>query len=600
MLGAEVIRRTRGNLTIGLVCDYFYPNIGGVENHIYQLSQYLLSRGHRVIIITHAYGDAWQRQGVRYMPRGLKVYYIPYRSFYGQTVFVTVFGGLTVVRDILVRESVDVVHGHSAFSPLALESLMHAKALGLRALFTDHSLFGFADLSSILANRALFMSLNVVDNFICVSHVAKENTVLRGGIEPERVYVIPNAIDPRAFTPDPARRDPDNITVVVVSRLVYRKGADLLAAIIPPLCSTFPKLRFIIGGDGPKRLALEEMRERHNLHFRVEMLGALPNHKIRDVLVCGDIFLNVSLTESFCIAIVEAASCGLLVVSTKVGGVPEVLPPHMIRLSAVSASGLASTLADAIEEVRQQRLQWSQEASLTRSVSIESQASVAGSRWMSFVKQSDAANQRQSLRRSRSVSLERMNERKEVESGTSMGLGGPRIRLSQSSSWPSASAVEMAWQRHRQIRLCYTWGDVTRRTEIAYQAAMSRPRITPKDASIAYVALFSAPSEVLDPIQNVMAYQRLGPVCGIIVAIGWMIEWIFIILLEWFKPSNTIDRVPYFATTSWQFDMWNQSVISPYEEMKTTSILGSTPKRCAFKQKGATSTACGDVTRTSY
>lgn len=40
---------------------------------------------------------------------------------------------------------------------------------------------------------------------------------------------------------------------------------------------------FRLGGDGPKRLALEEMRERHNLHFRVEMLGALPNHKVRDV-----------------------------------------------------------------------------------------------------------------------------------------------------------------------------------------------------------------------------------------------------------------------------------------------------------------------------
>ncbi|KAH9280792.1 N-acetylglucosaminyl-phosphatidylinositol biosynthetic protein [Echinococcus granulosus] len=309
-----------------------------------------------------------------------EVYCIPYRSFYSQVVFITVFGGLTIVRDIFIRENVDVVHGHSAFSPLALESLMHAKALGLRALFTDHSLFGFADLSSILANRALFMFLNVVDNFICVSHVAKENTVLRGGMEPERVYVIPNAIDPCAFTPDPARRDPNNITVVVVSRLVYRKGADLLAAIIPPLCSTFPKLWFIIGGDGPKRLALEEMRERHNLHFRVEILGALPNHKVRDVLVRGDIFLNVSLTESFCIAIVEAASCGLLVVSTKVGGVPEVLPPHMIRLSPVSASGLASTLANAIEEIRQQRLQWSQEISLTRSVSVASQASNVGSK----------------------------------------------------------------------------------------------------------------------------------------------------------------------------------------------------------------------------
>ena len=47
----------------------------------------------------------------------------------------------------------------------------------------------------------------------------------------------------------------------------------------------------------------------------------------------GHIFLNTSLTEAFCIAIVEAASCGLLVVSTDVGGVTEVLPLDMIFLS---------------------------------------------------------------------------------------------------------------------------------------------------------------------------------------------------------------------------------------------------------------------------
>lgn len=58
--------------------------------------------------------------------------------------------------------------------------------------------------------------------------------------------------------------------------------------------------------------------------------------------------------------------------STKVGGVPEVLPPHMIRLAPASASELASTLANAIEEIRQQRLQWSQETSPIRSVSVSS------------------------------------------------------------------------------------------------------------------------------------------------------------------------------------------------------------------------------------
>ena len=46
---------------------------------------------------------------------------------------------------------------------------------------------------------------------------------------------------------------------------------------------------------------------------------------VRAVLTRGDIFLNASLTEAFCVAIIEAAAAGLLVVSTRVGGVPEVM-----------------------------------------------------------------------------------------------------------------------------------------------------------------------------------------------------------------------------------------------------------------------------------
>ena len=53
-----------------MVSDFFYPLIGGVENHIYQLSQCLIDLSHKVIVITHAYND---RVGVRYMSKGLKV-----------------------------------------------------------------------------------------------------------------------------------------------------------------------------------------------------------------------------------------------------------------------------------------------------------------------------------------------------------------------------------------------------------------------------------------------------------------------------------------------------------------------------------------------
>jgi phosphatidylinositol glycan class A protein len=72
------------------------------------------------------------------------------------------------------------------------------------------------------------------------------------------------------------------------------------------------------------------MRESFILQERVTLLGAVPHSQIQKVLTQGHVFLNTSLTEAFCIAIVEAASCGLLVVSTNVGGIPEVLPPHLI------------------------------------------------------------------------------------------------------------------------------------------------------------------------------------------------------------------------------------------------------------------------------
>lgn len=175
---------------------------------------------------------------------------------------------------------------------------------------------------------------------------------MRAQIHPQGVSVIPNAVDSKTFMPNPSNRTAGKLTIVVVSRLVYRKGVDLLVDVIPEICQCFPDVHWLIGGDGPKRLDLEEMRERHQLHDRVEMLGNLKHETVRELLTRGDIFLNCSLTEAFCIAIVEAASCGLLVVATQVGGVPEVLPPHMLRLAAPKPSAIADALRDVVPLAR--------------------------------------------------------------------------------------------------------------------------------------------------------------------------------------------------------------------------------------------------------
>ena len=80
------------------------------------------------------------------------------------------------------------------------------------------------------------------------------------------------------------KKDPEKITVVVMSRLVYRKGIDLLVDVIPIICENFPDVNFIIGGDGPMRAELGEMIDQCELHDRVEMLGAQSHSEVRDVL----------------------------------------------------------------------------------------------------------------------------------------------------------------------------------------------------------------------------------------------------------------------------------------------------------------------------
>ena len=67
-----------------MVSDFMYPNVGGVEEHIFQLSQCLLLRGHKVIAVTHVYGD---RRGIRFMTNGLKVSFFLHFVFLGDCLF---------------------------------------------------------------------------------------------------------------------------------------------------------------------------------------------------------------------------------------------------------------------------------------------------------------------------------------------------------------------------------------------------------------------------------------------------------------------------------------------------------------------------------
>lgn len=302
-------RSLRERHSVCMVSDFFYPNMGGVEMHIWCLSQCLLQRNHKVIVITHSYEGTLMhssertvisntllletrtgngnfiaitisyttgRQGIRYMTNGLKVYYLPLTVFHDQVILPTFYSFLPLFRNILIREQITIVHGHQSTSALTNECILYARTMGYHVCYTDHSLFGFSDLASININKALTATLSDIDHIICVSHTCRENLSLRAAIHPSLISTIPNAVDTLKFTPDPSRRSPAHtINIVLLSRLVYRKGIDLLVKVIPLVCSRVSNAHFIIGGDGPKKLLLEEMRERYQLHDRIELLGRL-------------------------------------------------------------------------------------------------------------------------------------------------------------------------------------------------------------------------------------------------------------------------------------------------------------------------------------
>jgi len=107
------------------------------------------------------------------LPNGVKVYYIPVQPLPPTHVHATLpnfFTALPYLRSIYLREQIDIVHAHAALSALGMEGVMHARTMGIKAVFTDHSLFGLGNMAEIWGNKMLKGCLSDVEAVICVSH----------------------------------------------------------------------------------------------------------------------------------------------------------------------------------------------------------------------------------------------------------------------------------------------------------------------------------------------------------------------------------------------------------------------------------------------
>lgn len=289
-----------------------YMNLGGTEKHLLTLAKELAGRFELVIAAPRgpARGD-FENYGFQMVdyPEALSI--SPRKT-------VTV---IKQVESLIQKERPHLVHVHAAREMLAMVRLVD-RAIPL--VFTPHAYTSSFD----FVTTSLFARL--ADRVICVSDWEKirldKFLGARAGTLTVRIYngiPMPGGPDDEIPARAPCGRPPDSITLGCVARLHKAKGIDVLVRAFAGLLPECPGLELVIVGDGQEREGMDRLASKLGVRCRVRFTGGLarPMEEVKN----WDIFVLPSFKETLPIAIIEAMSLGKPVISTTVGGIPEVV-----------------------------------------------------------------------------------------------------------------------------------------------------------------------------------------------------------------------------------------------------------------------------------
>ncbi|HCA81855.1 MAG TPA: N-acetyl-alpha-D-glucosaminyl L-malate synthase BshA [Bacteroidetes bacterium] len=306
-------------MNIGITC---YPTYGGSGVVATELGIALAERGHCVHFISYALPMRLTGFTDNVVFHEVEMSNYPLFDFPLYTLALA-----SKMVETAKYEKIDIFHCHYAI-PHATSAFLAKEMLGNSDIKVITTLHG-TDITLVGLEPSFLpvmkFSIERSDGVTAVSRFLKEKTLTNYGIHKD-IEVIPNFVDTRKYYRHPKEdvrshfASPDEKIVVHISNFRPVKRVADVIRIFDQVRQKVPS-KLIVVGDGPDRSQCEVLTRELGIHDHVRFLGKQTD--VIHVLSTAHLFLMPSQSESFGLSALEAMACGVPVVSSSVGGLPE-------------------------------------------------------------------------------------------------------------------------------------------------------------------------------------------------------------------------------------------------------------------------------------
>jgi phosphatidyl-myo-inositol dimannoside synthase len=312
-----------------LVTNDFPPRRGGIQSYLENLVDELVATGSHSLTV---YAPKWKGAPDYDHAAATRGYQV---VRHGSTLMLPEPTVAMRMRNLIVEHSIDTVW-FGAAAPLALLAPLARSAGARRVVASTHGHeVGWSMLP--IARNALRRIGTDTDVVTFVSHYTRNRFASAFGPDAALEY-LPPGVDVDRFAPDEvahaqlrARYGLGSRPVVVcVSRLVPRKGQDMLIRALPAIRERIEDAALVIVGGGPYLDNLRKLADRFGVTEHVVFTGGVPAAELPMHHAMGDVFAMPCRTrgsgldvEGFGIVFLEASASGVPVVAGRSGGAPE-------------------------------------------------------------------------------------------------------------------------------------------------------------------------------------------------------------------------------------------------------------------------------------